>query len=72
MAVTVTGVPEKISRADRDQLVRSLGFDVDDLVKLTFGVRSITAAVYARDAEGHRYADGDQVAVHNIALPVED
>lgn len=72
MAVALTGIPEKVTRAARDEMARSLGFDVDDLVEVILGINSITATVFARNAEGLLFADGDGPAVHIITIPVED
>ena len=75
MAVTITGIPERIARADYQRLIESVGFELDDLISLTFHANSIEATIAARDAEGHIYAEGgasNELAVHNISIPVED
>lgn len=73
MSVNITGVPEKIARADYNRLIESVGFELDDLISLTFGFKSIEATVIARNAEGRAYAEGDgDMAVHHIRIPVED
>ena len=72
MALTVTGVPEKISRADYNRIIESLGFELDDLRELVFGPKSITAIVLARNTNGQVYIEGDEVVEHHIAIPVED
>lgn len=72
MAVVVQGIPERISPADYRRLIESLGLDVEHLVSLTFHPRSIEAEVVALNAAGEPYAEGDDIATHQISIPVED
>lgn len=74
MAATITGVPEKISRAEYLRLIEMTGFELGDIMSLVFHTNSIEAVVIARDAAGKCYAqpDTNDVALHHISIPVED
>jgi hypothetical protein len=70
----VPGVPETISRADYLRLVRSVGFETDELASLRFAYNGIYAVVYALDSDGRRFLDktSGEPAVHTIFVRVVD
>lgn len=51
----IPGVPQTINRDARNQLLESLGFDLDGLESVTFYDRSVRAVVWARDENGAPY-----------------
>jgi len=80
MSKTIPGVPENISRADYIHLIESVGFDVDDVIELTFESGGIRASVAARNEQGHAYvgnltAEGSNdfaIAKREVFIPVID
>lgn len=73
MSVTITGVPESITRKDYLKLVRSIGIDPLDLVSLKFLQNGIYATVMLKDEKGDRYLTSENaVATHAIFIKVVD
>lgn len=71
-AVTVTGIPESISRELVCQLIQTLGIDPDVIRSLEFHYDCIRAEVPAFDTDGHLIIDGDTLVSHQIVIPIRD
>jgi hypothetical protein len=59
-----------MTRAHRDELLAACGFpNVKDIRELSFLAAGIKATVFATDARGRLFADGDEIAVHEVFIP---
>lgn len=72
----VDSVPSVLSRAQVAAWLEQIGVDVKDVplgATLQLGPKAISISVFARNAEGNRYAapDGQSVAMHHISIPLE-
>lgn len=72
MSKTIDCVPESITRERYDALIRVTGFDPAELRSLRFTAEGIYAEAFAKDRDGHWFADGDEVATHEVFIPVVD
>jgi len=70
--LTVPGVPEFITREQLAEWLAAIGVEARDLQTLTVGRGGITARVYARNEQGHRYCVGSEPAVHEVVIEVKD
>jgi len=71
-SVTIEGVPATIPRSTYLNMIRQLGLDPDQLRELIWGWDTITAVVFALDENGKRYADQNEVAVHEICIRIDE
>lgn len=72
---TAPGIPASITRNEYLDLIKALGIDTERLQylqALEFRWNVIYAELAALDDEGHMVIDGDEIAVHKIAIRVED
>jgi hypothetical protein len=71
-AVQISGVPASISRKAYEELIKSLGFELTDLMALRFEQNGIYATVAARDPAGRKFtADGQTLAVHEVCILID-
>lgn len=56
MSITITSVPDYLTREQYLSLIRGVGFDVDDVIELRFAADGVHALVRARMNE-HREPD---------------
>lgn len=71
-AVTVTGIPESISRELVCQLIQTLGIDPDVIRSLEFHYDCICAEVPAIDTDGQPIVEDDTHLSHQIVIPIRD
>lgn len=70
--VQIPGVPASISRKACGELIKSLGFELTDLIALRFERDGIYATVAARDPAGRKFtADGQTLAVHEVCIAID-
>jgi hypothetical protein len=75
MTKHIAAVPESITRQQYVALIEALGLNAYHLLALQFGVNSIYATVFARDADDQPYEDPlerNALAKHRISIPIVD
>lgn len=72
--LTVTGVPETITRSRLVDWLASVGLEASLVRELTVGRRGITAVVYATNEHGARYVapNGTEAATHTVSIRIEE
>lgn len=68
----IPGIPDSIPRARIVELVEALGLDIRDLRSFSVTVHAIEAEMFARNEQGHRCLDGEDIAIHRIVIPIRD
>jgi len=64
-------VPESISLAKIREFVESLGIDATHLREFHCGMDGVYIEAFALDASGKVYANGDEIAMHRISIPLD-
>lgn len=72
MTVEIPGVPESITREAYSNLIRSLGLEPKELYELRFETKGIYATVIAKNADGKSYVVKDEIAMHEIVIPIKE
>jgi hypothetical protein len=71
----IPGIPESIPRATYLELIRSLGFEWEQLRHLEFTSKGIRAQLFALDKHGQRFmtrdGDGLHVAMHEVFVRID-
>jgi hypothetical protein len=71
MPKTIPAAPQSITRKDYTALVRSAGFDPEQLRALRFAADGIYAEVYEADGEGRRRIERGESVISTVFIPVE-
>lgn len=64
-------VPDAVPFSKVRQFLADLGINAEYLREFYCGMSGVYVEVIALDAEGHPYVEGDELAVHKIALPLD-
>jgi hypothetical protein len=65
------GIPQSITTPARDKLLAELGLvQLNHIRSVSFHPRSIELEVIATDDEGGYIAEGDELRVHTIVIPI--
>lgn len=62
--------PKMITRETYQELIRAAGFDPDELLSMRFTAEGIYAEVFARDEQGRKQVDGDEIAAHTVFVGI--
>ncbi|MGW1961830.1 hypothetical protein ACWCPD_16320 [Streptomyces sp. NPDC001935] len=63
--------PDFVPREHCKSFVEQIGLAPKDVRRLEVVAEGIWATLYARDAEGRRYAVGEDVACHRVFMPFD-
>ena len=64
-------VPESIPLSKVREFVTELGLNPKYLREFSCGMSGVYVEVVALDAEGRPYANGDEIAMHTISIPLD-
>jgi hypothetical protein len=74
MTKVIDAVPENITHEDYVALIKSLGFNPNDLTELIFSLDGIYATVHSKDEQGRPQIDHarNEIARHIVHIPIVD
>ena len=72
--VTITAVPESLTRAQFCDWLAQVGIDPQAVRSITIDRNGIKATVYALDDQGHKYVNpgGSEAATHTLQIRIDD
>lgn len=76
-SITISGVPESISRRDVTAFLEGIGVDPHEVAGLAFHPMAVEIEVYASERPSGRQSwrfthDGENVATHRLTIPIID
>jgi hypothetical protein len=74
VTITITAVPESMTRGAFIEWLASVGLDASELRSVHIDRSGIKATVFARNAEGKRFAhpNADEMATHEVHIRLDD
>ena len=71
MSALPLDVPDSIALSKVREFIASLGIDPKYLREFSCGMSGVYIEVVALDADGKPYANGDEIAMHRISIPLD-